>query len=185
MKGVGTAHEPDERAPTLRRVDPATTIALAVALVVVVVVSWTWRRAVRSGREWQERALTAETTGREQRLQAQEERRVRDLSLSTMDDGVLLIGRDASVAFANDAIDRHLQSTPTSLVAVLPVALRGAINESRERSEPTSVLIETGVPARWLHGTITPAGDHATPVVGRDLNQELCLIKKNEPTKTH
>jgi len=175
MNGVETAHEPRERAPTLPRVDAATTVVLVVALVVVMAVSWAWRRAMRSGREWQERAVVAETTGREQRLEAQEERRVRDLSLSTMDEGVLLIGRDARVAFANDAIDRHLGSTPTSLVAVLPFALRTAIQESRTRREPTSVLVETGAPARWLHGTVTPAADDATLVVVRDVTHQRRL----------
>jgi signal transduction histidine kinase len=175
MKGVGTAHEPREGAPTLPRVNGATTVVLVVALVVVTIVSWAWRRALRSGGGWRERALTAETTGREQRLQAQEERRVRDLSLSTMDEGVLLIGRDASVAFANDAIDRHLGSTPASLDAVLPFALRTAIQESRTRREPTSVLVETGAPARWLHGTVTPAADDATLVVVRDVTHQRRL----------
>jgi two-component system phosphate regulon sensor histidine kinase PhoR len=175
VKGVGTAHEPRERAPRLPRVDTASTIALVVALVVVIVVSWTWRSASRSGREWRERALAAETTGHEQRLQAQEERRVRDLSLSTMDEGVLLIGRDAAVAFANDAIGRHLPSIPASIDSVLPLALRTAIDDSRERREPTSVLVETGVPARWLRGTITPAADDATLVVVRDVTQQRQL----------
>lgn len=175
MKGVGTAHEPGERAPTLRRVDPATTVVLVVALAVAVAASWAWRRAVRSSGGWQERAVTAETTGREQRLEAQEERRVRDLILSTMHDGVLLIGRDLDVAFANDAIGRHLPSVPASLDAVLPLALRSAIQDSRERREPTSMLIETGVPARWLRGTITPAADEATLVVVRDVTQQRQL----------
>ena len=175
MKGVGTAHEPRERAHTLPRVDAATTVVLVVALVVVTIVSWAWRRAIRSGRGWQERAVTAETAEREQRLQAQEERGVRDLSLSTMDDGVLLIGRDANVAFANDAIDRHLRSTPASLEAVLPLALRTAIQESRARRESTSVLVETGAPVRWLHGTVTPAADDATLVVVRDVTQQRRL----------
>lgn len=175
MKGVGTAHEPGERAPTLRRVDPATTVVLVVALAVAVAASWAWRRAVRSSGGWQERAVTAETTGREQRLEAQEERRVRDLILSTMHDGVLLIGRDLDVAFANDAIGRHLPSVPGSLDAVLPLALRSAIQDSRERREPTSMLIETGVPARWLRGTITPAADEATLVVVRDVTQQRQL----------
>lgn len=175
MKGVGTAHEPGERAPTLRRVDPATTVVLVVALGAVMVASWAWYRALHSGRDWQERALTAETTGREQQLEAQEERGVRDLILSTMHDGVMLIGRDAGVAFANDAIDRHLQSIPTSLDAVLPLALRTAIQDCRERGEPTSVLVETGVPARWLRGTITPAADEATLVVVRDVTQQRQL----------
>jgi len=175
MKGVGTAHEPGERAPTLRRVDPATTAVLVAALAIAVAASWAWRRAVRSGAGWQERALTAETTGREQQLLAQEERRVRDLILSTMHDGVLLIGRDLDVAFANDAIGRHLPSIPASLDAVLPLALRTAIEDSRERREPTSMLIETGVPARWLRGTITPAADDATLVVVRDVTQQRQL----------
>jgi len=175
MKGVRTDHEPPERAPTLPRVNEATTVVLVVALVAVTIVSWAWRRALRSDRGWRERALSAETTGEEQRLRAQEERRVRDLSLSTMDEGVLLIGRDASVAFANDAIDRHLGSIPASLDAVLPFALRTAIQESRTRREPTSVLVETGAPARWLHGTVTPAADDATLVVIRDVTNQRRL----------
>ena len=176
MKGIETTHEQRERAPTLPRVDGATTLVLVVvALVVVTVASWAWRRALRSAREWRERAITAENIGLEQRLEAQEERRVRDLSLSTMDEGVLLIGRDGSVAFANDAIDRHLGSTPTSLDAVLPFALRTAIQESRTRREPTSVLVETGAPARWLHGTVTPAADDATLVVVRDVTHQRRL----------
>ncbi len=175
MKGVRTAHESPERAPTLPRVNEATTVMLVVALVVVTIASWAWRRAVRSGREWRERALIAETAGLEQRLQAEEERRVRDLSLSTMDEGVLLFGRDANVAFANDAIDRHLGSIPASLDAVLPFALRTAIQDSRTRREPTSVLVETGAPARWLHGTVTPAADDATLVVVRDVTHQRRL----------
>jgi signal transduction histidine kinase len=175
MNGVGTAHEPRGGAPTLPRVDAPTTVVLVVALGAVIAVSVAWRGAVRSSRQWQERALAAETTEREQRVQAQAERRVRDLSLSTMDDGVLLIGRDTSVAFANDAIERHLQSTPASLDAVLPLALRTAIQDSRERGQPTSMLVETGVPSRWLQGTITPAADDATLVVVRDVKQQRRL----------
>jgi signal transduction histidine kinase len=175
MNRAATAHEPLEGASTLPRVDAATTVVVMVALVVVMGLSLALRGAVRSGRRWQERAVAAENTGRDQRIQAQEERRVRDLSLSTMADGVLLIGRDAGVAFANDAIERHLRSTPASLDAVLPLALRAAILDSRERREPTSVLVETGVPARWLQGTITPAADDATLVVVRDVTQQRRL----------
>ena len=175
MKGVGTAHERGEHAPTLPGVDPATTAVLVVALAVLSVAWWAWRRAAASGAEWEARALAAETAGRERVLEARDERQVRDLVLSTMHDGVLLIGRDAGVAFANDAIDRHLPSIPTSLDAVLPLALRTAIQDSRERLEPTSVLVETGVPTRWLRGTIIPAADGATLVVIRDVTQQRQL----------
>ena len=175
MKGVGTAHERGEHAPTLPGVDPATTAVLVVALALLSVAWWAWRRAAASGAEWEARALAAETAGRERVLEARDERQVRDLVLSTMHDGVLLIGRDAGVAFANDAIDRHLPSIPASLDAVLPLALRTAIQDSRERLEPTSVLVETGVPTRWLRGTITPAADGATLVVVRDVTQQRQL----------
>ena len=94
------------RAPRLPRVDPVTVVVLVVVLAVVVAASWALPRAVRSGRAWEERAVAAETAGREQRIEAEEERRTRDLVLSTMQDGVMLIGRDAGVAFANDAIAR-------------------------------------------------------------------------------
>ena len=175
MKRGGTAHERGERAPTLPRVEPVTVVVLVVALAVIVAASWALSRAVRSGRAWEERAVAAEAAGLEQRVEAEEERRTRDLILSTMQDGVLLIGRDAGVAFANDAVARHLLSTPASLAGVLPLALRTAIHESRERQEPTSVLVETGVPARWLRGTITPAADGATLVVVRDVTQQRQL----------
>jgi signal transduction histidine kinase len=156
-------------------VEPVTVVVLVVALAVIVTASWALSRAVRSGRAWEERAVAAEAAGLEQRVEAEEERRTRDLILSTMQDGVLLIGRDAGVAFANDAVTRHLPSTPASLAGVLPLALRTAIRESRERQEPTSVLVETGVPARWLRGTITPAADGATLVVVRDVTQQRQL----------
>jgi len=58
---------------------------------------------------------------------------------------------------------------------VLPFALRTAIQESRTRREPTSVLVETGAPARWLHGTVTPAADDATLVVVRDVTHQRRL----------
>ncbi len=150
-------------------------IVLVVALAVVAAASWAMSRAVRSARAWEERAVAAETAGSARQLEAREWRRTRDLVLSTMQDGVLLIGRDAVVAFANDAIGRHLPSTPDSLDEVLPLALRTAIYRSRERDESTSVLVEIGVPPRWLRATITPAADGATLVVVRDVTQQRRL----------
>jgi signal transduction histidine kinase len=61
------------------------------------------------------------------------------------------------------------------LEAILPFSLRTAIEDTRERREPSSVLVETGVPTRWLRGTITPAADGATLVVIRDVTQQRRL----------
>jgi signal transduction histidine kinase len=150
-------------------------VVAVVAGVAALAVSLGWRRSAREARTWEERALAAEAIGREQQLAALEERKVRDLTLSTMHEGVLLIGSDARVAFANDAISRHLPSAPATLEAILPFSLRTAIEASRERREPSSVLVETGVPTRWLRGTITPAADGATLVVVRDVTQQRQL----------
>jgi signal transduction histidine kinase len=153
-------------------------VAIVVAVVVAVAAVFAvagLRRSAREARTWEERALAAEAIGREQQLDALEDRKVRDLTLSTMHEGVLLIDSDARVAFANDAINRHLPSSPPTLDAILPFSLRTAIEASRERREPSSVLVETGVPTRWLRGTITPAADGATLVVIRDVTQQRRL----------
>lgn len=150
-------------------------VAIVVAVLAAVAAVAGWRRSARVARTWEERALAAEAIGREQQLDALEERKVRDLTLSTMHEGVLLIDSDARVAFANDAISRHLPSSPPTLDAILPFSLRTAIEDSRERGEPSSVLVETGVPTRWLRGTITPAADGATLVVIRDVTQQRRL----------
>jgi signal transduction histidine kinase len=156
-------------------------VAVLAAVIAAVVASLAWRRSARSARRWEDRALTAEAIGREQQLDALEHRRVTDLTLSTIREGLLLIGADARVAFANDAIGRHLPSTPATLDTVQPFALRSAIEDSRERGEAASVLIDTGVPTRWLRGTITPAADGATLVVVRDVTQQrqLELVRRD------
>lgn len=158
-----------------------TIAALLVAVAVVVILLVGWTRSSRAASRWEERAIAAEAIGREQQLDAIEHRRVRDLALSTMRDGLLVIGADARVAFANDAIGRHLPSPPTTLDTVQPYTLRSAIEDSRERDEATSVLVETGVPTRWLRSTITPAADGATLVVVRDVTQQrrLELVRRD------
>jgi signal transduction histidine kinase len=150
-------------------------VVVVAAVAVAAVTSLGWLRAARAARAWQERALGAEAIGRERQRDAQEEHRIRDLTLSTMQEGILLVGPDGRVAFTNDAIGRHLSSTPASLESVMPFALRTAIEQSRDAGEPRSLLLETGVPTRWLRTTITPAADGATLVVVRDVTQQRRL----------
>jgi signal transduction histidine kinase len=156
-------------------VELAAIVGAAGAVGVAVVASVGWRRALRAAHRANQRADRAEALRRDEQVVAEEDRRVRDLILSTMDDGILLIGRDAEVVFANAAVGRHLSPEPTSLDGVLPLALRTAIQGSRERGGSASVLVETGVPTRWLRGTITPAADDATLVVVQDVTQERQL----------
>jgi signal transduction histidine kinase len=156
-------------------VDAVATLATAGALAAAVVAAVGWRRASSSSERSRQQASRAAAILQEERDGAREERRVRDLILSTMPAGVLLIGREGDVAYTNEAVGRLLSHMPASLEAVLPLALRTAILGSRERDEPTSVLVETGVPTRWLRGTITPAAAGATLVVVEDVTRQRRL----------
>ena len=143
----------------------------AAALAAAVAAFAGWRRASRSSAAWQARSLRAEASLDEHRRRTDEERVVRDLILSSMRDGILLIDREGSVAFANDAVSRHLSAEPTSLGTIMPLALRSSIEEGRTRRMPASVELETGVPTRWLRASITPVADGATLVVLRDVTE--------------
>ena len=143
----------------------------AAALAAAVAAIAGWRRASGSSATWRSRALIAEASLDEDRRRTDQERAVRDLVLSSMRDGIVLIARDGSVAFTNEAVSRHLASEPTSLGTVMPLALRSAIQDGRARGVPASVELETGVPARWLRASITPAADGATLLIVRDVTE--------------
>jgi signal transduction histidine kinase len=161
--------------PTLPPVDVVANLATAGALAAAVVAGVGWRRSSSSSKRSRQEASRAAAVAQEERAGASEERRVRDLILSTMPAGVLLIGRQGDVAYANEAVGPLLSYVPASLDAVLPVALRTSILGSRERGEPATVQVETGVQARWLRGTITPAADGATLVVIEDVTRQRLL----------
>lgn len=103
---------------------------------------------------------------------AREDSSVRDLIFSSMQEGVLLVGGDGRVAFANDALVRHLGRRPGSLWNVVPLDLRRAIERTAETRTETSVEVETGAPTRWLHGTAVPATEGSSVLlVVRDVTE--------------
>jgi two-component system sensor histidine kinase SenX3 len=154
-----------------------TAIALVVtggsSLVAIAVRSWLLlrRRAVVD----RARADRAEDALATWRREEESDRRVRELVLSTMRDGILLIAPDGGIAFANEAVGRHLGDIPTSIDTILPLALRESILASRRDDEPTTVAVERGVPSRWLRGTITPTVEGHTLVVVQDVTEERRL----------
>ena len=152
--------------------DALTPIAVGILVLVVIVgaraLLVTRRRSARD----RERAEAAERALETWRRDEEGERRVRELVLSAMRDGILLISPEGEVVFANQAVGRHLGDIPASLTALLPFALREAILASRDGNEPGSILIELGVPSRWLRGTVTPAVEGHTLVVVRDETEQ-------------
>jgi signal transduction histidine kinase len=152
-------------------VDAWTAIALAMTALAMIAVAG-WLRSSRAARRHRDEAATRAAELRSTLVEAEEQARVRELVLSTMTDGILLIDADGRIAFSNGAVVVLLPSTPASLDALLPLSLRTAILEARRRREPASIVAETGVAPRWLRATIAPAEDAATLVVVRDVTEQ-------------
>ncbi|MEX0754549.1 MAG: ATP-binding protein [Actinomycetota bacterium] len=101
------------------------------------------------------------------------EQRIRDLILSSMQEGVLLFDGDGGgVVFANDAIDRHLRTRPATASQLHPPALREAVEHAASVSRPVSVEVEMTAPSAWLRGTAVPAiGGNSVLLVLRDVTE--------------
>jgi signal transduction histidine kinase len=110
-------------------------------------------------------ARTAQEALDRRERRAQEDRRVQDLILSTMQEGVLLLDGEQRTAFANDALRRHLGMRPDGLAQVFPIPARQAIEECARERITRSVEIELGTPTRWLRVVATPAGEGGSVLV--------------------
>jgi len=152
-------------------VDAGTAVAL-VTTAVAVVASVAWFRGSAASRA-ERREAAADAAGLRSTLaRTEEEDRIHELILSTMADGILLVGADGAIAFANEALAALLPSAPASLDTLLPLALRNAIIDVRQDGEPASIVLETGVPTRWLRAAIAPAEEGAILVVVRDVTEQ-------------
>ncbi len=109
-----------------------------------------------------------ELRGRIQSLD--EERRAMETVLSSMEEGVVLFGADGGVLLANTAASRHLGSRPSSLTALLPLALERAVRTAAEERATVAVEVETGAPSRWLRASAIPVGGSVLLVL-RDVTQ--------------
>jgi two-component system phosphate regulon sensor histidine kinase PhoR len=101
-----------------------------------------------------------------------EERRAMEMVLSSMEEGILLFGADGGVRVANAAASRHLRLRPTSLAALLPLALEQAARRAAEERTTVAVEVETGAPSRWLRASAIPVGHEGSVLlVVRDVTQ--------------
>jgi two-component system phosphate regulon sensor histidine kinase PhoR len=120
-----------------------------------------------------ELALLADTLNRmSQRLQTsmQESREAgetRDLVLSAMEEGVLLVEPDDSVRYANRAAGELLGSEPSD-VRSLPPPARRLVEQVRASGETSVAELEAGMPPRILRSSAVPVsgGRRVLVVVG-------------------
>jgi signal transduction histidine kinase len=109
----------------------------------------------------QVRALTANVDRAEEDLRvrarsAEEGRRVQDVILAAMQDGVLLLDREGRTVFANEALARHLGS-PAGRNPVVPVDLQKAASRAGYIGAETSAEVESR--GRWFRGIAIPVGN--------------------------
>jgi two-component system, OmpR family, phosphate regulon sensor histidine kinase PhoR len=79
--------------------------------------------------------------------------------LSAMEEGVLLVGDDGAVRYANPAISRMLGGSPETLRTLVPPALRALVDECRESGQPRQREVETGMPIRILQSKAVPLAE--------------------------
>ena len=88
--------------------------------------------------------------------QVAREREQRDVILSRMEEGIVLIGIDGLVGYANPAASRILRATPDDVRTLAPHELRAMVEECRAEGRPREREVETGLPARTIRASAVP-----------------------------
>ena len=85
-------------------------------------------------------------------------RRVQDLTLGSMQEGILLFDGDQRTAFANDALVRHLGTRPEAVNQLYPPALREMLRGITDPDGVRTMEFGRDEPTRWLQAAVTPTG---------------------------
>ena len=96
------------------------------------------------------------------------DRQQREAVLSAMEEGVLLVGADDGLGYANPAAARLLGGVPRTLRALTPPAVRALVEETRSDRRAREREVETGFPTRVLR---------ASTVALRDPGEVLVVLR--------
>ena len=99
----------------------------------------------------------AEELGRRIR-EVREDRKTRDLILSAMEEGVVLVDPRDEVGYANPAARRMLGGTPTTTEGLRPHALRELVSNARAEESLQENEVETGLRPRRVRASALPVG---------------------------
>jgi two-component system, OmpR family, phosphate regulon sensor histidine kinase PhoR len=88
--------------------------------------------------------------------QVARDREQRDTVLSAMEEGIVLIGPDGRVGYANPASSRILRTTPTDVRTLAPHELRALVEECADEGRPRERELETGLPVRTIRASAVP-----------------------------
>jgi len=142
-----------------------------VAVVAIVFAARELRAADRARRSAEERDRTIGSLQR--RLEElNEDRRATETVLSSMEEGVVLVGSVGGIRLINAAAERHLQSRPTILARLQPVAFQEVVRKAAAGRSVVTVEMETGKPSRWLRASAIPVDAEGTVLlVVRDVTE--------------
>src|SRR6266542_2148493 len=92
--------------------------------------------------------------------------------LSSMEEGVVLLGPTGRVRLSNPAAERLLGTRPLTQSGLLPTAFQEAAREAAAGGAAVGVEVETGSPSRWTRATAIPVGDDGSALlVLRDVTE--------------
>jgi two-component system phosphate regulon sensor histidine kinase PhoR len=92
--------------------------------------------------------------------------------LSSMEEGVVLLGPTGRVRLSNEAAEHLLGTRPLTLSGLLPTAFQEAAREAAAGGAAVGVEVETGSPSRWTRATAIPVGDDGSALlVLRDVTE--------------
>jgi two-component system sensor histidine kinase SenX3 len=148
------------------------TVVAGVALAAVLVAR---RRADAEVRHARAQLTDAREELRRHARASEDARERRDVILSSMHDGVLLIDGDGRTVYANAAVERLLGTIPGSTTGLFPLPLREVAERGREGASGT-VVVELGSPTRWVHAQVTAVDEEGSMLlVVRDVTESRRL----------
>jgi two-component system phosphate regulon sensor histidine kinase PhoR len=104
--------------------------------------------------------------------EVREDRRSRELILSAMEEGVLLVDASDEIGYANPAARRMLGGAPISTGGLRPYALRRLVAEARSDESVREEEVETGIQTRMVRASALPVGaDGRVLLVLRDVTE--------------
>jgi two-component system phosphate regulon sensor histidine kinase PhoR len=104
--------------------------------------------------------------------EVREDRLSRELILSAMEEGVLLVDADGEIGYANPAARRMLGGAPISTGGLRPHALRRLVTEARSDDSVREEEVETGIQTRTVRASALPVGaDGRVLLVLRDVTE--------------
>jgi two-component system phosphate regulon sensor histidine kinase PhoR len=134
--------------------------------------------AIRERRSADRSRRASELLGRsadelQQRLSAlDQDRTTMQNVLSSMEEGVVLVGPTGRVRLSNPAADRLLGTRHHTMSGLLPMAFQEAATKAAAGEAAVAVEVETGSPSRWARATALPVGgDGSVLLVVRDVTE--------------